>query len=102
MTDEIDAYHLDQTIDALRGPSKELIVVNNQWAAVALDKFHKDSKTIIEFEINGEKSNMILEWDSNFSKMAMKEEVDMANFGGVALAWFVMAVLQKYTIVEQS
>lgn len=32
----------------------------------------------------------------------MKEKIDMANHGGVAMAWFVMSVLQGFTYVEQS
>lgn len=37
-------YNLDQTLEILRGPTKEQIKVGNQWAAVALDKFHLGSK----------------------------------------------------------
>ena len=32
----------------------------------------------------------------------MKEDVDLANEGGVALAWFVMSVMLNYKYVEQS
>ena len=32
----------------------------------------------------------------------MKENKDLANHGGVAMAWFVMAILLDYKYVEQS
>ena len=32
----------------------------------------------------------------------MKEEIDIANHGGVALAWFVMSVLFDFGYVEQT
>ncbi len=95
-------YHLNLTSTHLAGPSHEQIVTHNQWAATAFDKFHNNSKAEIEFSIDGSPTKAILEWDSNFSKAAMKEEIDMANHGGVAMAWFVMSVLGAYTYVEQS
>ena len=95
-------YNLNATVDKLIGPTKEQIVVHNQWAATAFDKYHTDSKTVIEFSIDGTATKANLEWDSNFSKAAMKEDKDMANHGGVAMAWFVMSVLLDYAYVEQS
>lgn len=94
--------HLQLTENILKGPTKEQIITCNQWAATAFDKFHSDSKAKIEFILDDSKTDAILEWDSNFSKSAMKEKNDMANHGGVAMAWFVMSVLQNYTYVEQS
>lgn len=98
----MDTYHLDLTKIELKGPSQELIIVNNQWAAVALNKFHSGSKAEILFEIDGEEKKALLEWESGFINTAMKEEKDMANHGGVAMAWFVMSVLQGFKYVEQT
>lgn len=98
----MEQYHLDVTKLNLKGPTLEQIVTCNQWAATVFDKFHSDSKAEIEFSIDGTITKAILEWDSNFSKAAMKEKIDMANHGGVAMAWFVMSVLQEFTYVEQS
>jgi len=98
----MDKFHLDLTKIKLKGPTQEQIVTYNQWAATAFDKFHQDSNALVEFNIDGLITKTILEWDSNFSKSAMKEKIDMANHGGVAMAWFVMSVMQKYTYVEQS
>lgn len=95
-------YHLDITKTKLRGPTQEQIVTCNQWAATAFDIFHSDSKAEIEFSIDGSSLKTMLEWDSQFSKAAMKEKIDMANHGGVAMAWFVMSVLLEYGYVEQS
>lgn len=95
-------YSLDQTLRVLCGPTKEQIKVGNQWAAAALDKFHPGSNAKISFLINQIQEDAILEWDSNFSKSAMKEATEMANHGGVALAYFVMSVLSDYKYVEQS
>lgn len=98
----MERIHLDLTKNKLKGPSQEQIVTCNQWAATAFDRFHSDSNAKIAFSIDGTIINTILEWDSNFSKSAMKERIDMANHGGVAMAWFVMSVIQNYTYVEQS
>lgn len=98
----MERYSLSQTLEKLKGPTKEQIICQNQWAAVALDKFHSNSNAIIEFSIDGAEKTATLEWNSNFSKAAMKEKIDAANLGGVALAMFVMSVLQDYTYVEQS
>lgn len=95
-------YHLDTTKTKLRGPTQEQIVTCNQWAATAFDKFQSGSKAEIDFSIDGKFIKTILEWDSQFSKAAMKEKIDMANHGGVAMAWFVMSVLLEYGYVEQS
>ena len=95
-------FHLGITTEKLKGPTKEQIISHNQWAATAFDKFHSDSKALIEFDIDGVVTRTNLNWSSEFSKAAMREEIDMANHGGVAMAWFVMSVLRDYTYVEQS
>lgn len=95
-------YHLDDTTKNLQGPSKEQIIVFNQWAAVALNKFHSNSKIGFEFNINGKITKHILNWNSDFSQDAMKEKTELANFGGVSLAMFVMSVLSDYKYVNQS
>ncbi len=95
-------YSLSETVDKLKGPTREQIIVGNQWAAVALNKFHNASKANIVV-INDNKSETLeLKWDSDFSASAMVENVDMANHGGVALAFFLMSVLNDYDYVEQS
>ena len=98
----MEDFHLDQTIERLNGPTKEQILVQNCWAATALDRYHKNSKAKMEFNIHGEIITVNLNWNSNFSKSAMREDKDIANQGGVALAWFLMAVLLKYPYVEQT
>lgn len=98
----MERLHLDLTKNKLKGPTQEQIVTCNQWAATAFDIFHPNSNTEIEFSIDGKKIRTILEWDSKFSKSTMKEKNDMANHGGVAMAWFVMSVLQNYNYVEQT
>lgn len=98
----MDQYNLDLTKTILKGPTQEQIISCNQWAATAFDRFHSDSRAVIEFIVDGRITKSILEWDSEFSKAAMKEKIDMANHGGVAMAWFVMSVLQGFTYVEQS
>jgi hypothetical protein len=95
-------YHLDLTKNKLAGPTIAQIESCNQWAATALDKFHNNSEAEMEYEIDGNSAKSKLAWNSNFSKVAMKEEKDMANFGGVALAWFIMSVLLDYKYVEQT
>lgn len=95
-------YHLDLTKTKLRGPTIEQIIVNNQWAATALDRFHNDSKAEITFHIEGIITTAMMTWDSKFSKAGLREDKDMANHGGVALAFFVMSVLKDYCYVEQS
>jgi hypothetical protein len=95
-------YHLDMTLNALTGPTQEQIVVQNQWAATALDCYHSNSKVLIELDIDGSATVANLEWDSNISKATMKEKTDMAHFGGIALAWFVMSVLSDFHYVEQT
>ena len=99
---DIKAFKLNQTLEKLTGPTKEQIIVNNQWAAVAFDKFHKGSKAIFKFSADSVLQEAIVEWDSSFSKSAMKEKIDMANHGGVAMAMFVMSVLLDYAYLEQS
>ena len=95
-------YELDQTLNYLSGCSVEQFTVYNQYAAVALDKFHKGSKAQINFNLDNTDSNAILEWNSKFPKGGMKEDTEIANFGGVALAFFVMSVLSGYGYVEQT
>lgn len=98
----MEEYHLDLTRQKLNGPTIEQIVTHNQWAASAFDKYHTDSKAVIEFDIEGTVTKANLNWSSAFSKAAMREEIDMANHGGVAMAWFVMSILLDYSYVEQS
>ena len=95
-------HHLNDTLNILKGPTTAQLTVNNQWAAVAFDKFHSNSKASIDFVIDGKAEKIEIEWDSNFSKAAMKEEIYMSYHGGEALAMFVMAVLCGYSYVEQS
>lgn len=95
-------YNLDETLTKLSGPTKELIKVCNQWAAVALDRFHNNSQTKIKFHLDKIEEEAIIRWDSNFSKAAMKEDVDIANHGGVAMAFFLMSVLSNYKYAEQT
>ncbi|MBW8331639.1 MAG: hypothetical protein K0M40_06455 [Prolixibacteraceae bacterium] len=98
----METYNLNQTIEKLKGPTKEQIAFYNQSAAVALDKYHVDSSTVFNFLIDGNNRPALLKWDSNFSKVAIKEKKDIANFGGVSLAMFVMSVLLDYKYVEQT
>lgn len=98
----MEELNLSQTIYKLKGPSREHLIVHNQWAAVGLDKFHENSTAEFEFIIDGESLKYKLTWDSDFSKATMKEDVDIANHGAVAMAWFVMAVLLDYNYVEQT
>lgn len=95
-------HHLNETLAILKGPTQAQITVNNQWAAVALDKFHKKSNSIVNLIIDGSKQVIDLSWDSGFSKVAMKEETYMAYHGGESMAFFVMSVLCGYKYVEQT
>ena len=95
-------YHLDITKNNLSGPTIAQIETHNQWAATALDLFHANSEADFEFEIDKAVTKIKLLWNSAFSKAAMKEEKDMANHGGVALAWFTMSTLLAYKYVEQT
>ncbi|MCK9422214.1 MAG: hypothetical protein M0Q38_06425 [Bacteroidales bacterium] len=98
----MESFHLNATQSRLKGPTTDQIIVHNQWAATALDIFHNDSIAVIELDIGGTVIIANLSWDSDFSKAAMKEQKDMANHGGVAMAWFVMSVLQNFEYVEQT
>jgi len=98
----MESYNLNQTIEKLKGPTREQLVCQNQWAAVALDRFHTNSNAEIEFLIDGVVKTANLNWDSNFSKAAMKEMTEAANQGGVAMAMFVMSILEDFKYVEQS
>lgn len=95
-------YHLNQTCDFLKGPTKEHILVQNQWAASALNQFHPNSKVVFEFNVDSNIEKSLLYWDSNFSTSVMNETVDIANNAGVAIAWFVMSVILDFKYVEQS
>jgi len=95
-------YHLNDTLTTLKGPTQAQIIVNNQWAAVALNKFHLDSNVKFNITIDGIDDTFELRWDSDFSKAAMIEEIYMAYHGGEALAMFVMSVLCGFTYLEQS
>ncbi len=94
--------HLNDTLVILKGPTHAQITVNNQWAAVALDRFHKGSNSKIDVSIDGSNEIIELGWDSNFSTAAMKEEIYMAYHGGESIAMFVMSVLCGFKYVEQS
>jgi hypothetical protein len=96
------SHHLDETLPALNGPTQAQITHNNQWAAVALDRFHANSNTILHFEVDGLAGQIDLKWDSSFSKAAMKEEVYMAFHGGEGLAMFIMSVICGYSHAGQS
>ena len=98
----MEEHHLNLIKAKLSGPTQEQIISCNQWAATAFDRYHRESKAVIEFNVDGIATKANLAWDSNFSKAAMKEDKDMANHGGVAMAWFVMSVLLDYGYVEQS
>ena len=98
----MNSHHLDETLNALKGPTEAQITVNNQWAAVALDMFHSSSNTILQFEVDGNSGQIDLKWNSEFSKAAMKEEVYMAFHGGEALAMFIMSVICGYGHAGQS
>ncbi len=98
----MEEYNLNQTVEKLRGPSKEHLIVHNQWAAIGLDKFHQNSTAEIELNLEGIIKKARLNWNSKFPKSTMKEEIDIANHGGVALAWFVMSVLLDFDYVEQT
>jgi len=98
----MEEFNLNQTIEFLSGPPREQIIVQNYWAATALDRFQNNSRAEIEFQLDGKIQKAILNWDSSFSKSAMKEAKDIANQGGVAFAWFVMSVLLNYRYVEQT
>lgn len=95
-------YHLNDVIGKIQGPTKEQIIVFNQWAAVALNNYHTNSNTEFEFLLDGKQTKVILQWDSNFSQDAMKERKNIAEFGGVSLAIFVMSVLSDYKYLHQS
>jgi hypothetical protein len=98
----MEEFNLNQIIGKLKGPSREHLIVHNQWAAVGLDRYHRNSSAEMNFSIEGVLKKIKLSWDSNFSKTSMKEDVDVANHGAVCLAWFVMSVLLNYSYVEQT
>lgn len=94
--------HLNETVVRLQGPTREQILVGNQWAAVALGRFHTGGTVIFEFELDGISRSTKVVWDTGFSTAAMRETKDMANHGAVALAMFVMAVLLDFPYAAQS
>ena len=94
--------HLNETIDKLKGPTREQIIVGNQWAVTALERYHKEGMAKFEFEIDGICHSSKITWDSAYSRAAMQERVDMANHGAVAMAMFLMSVFLDYTYVEQT
>jgi hypothetical protein len=98
----MEKYHLDFVKEKLSGPTKAQISFHNQWAITGLDRYHTNSEAECLFDIDGQTSAVKLSWDSNFSKATMKEDKDIANHGGVAMAWFVMSILLDYSYVEQS
>lgn len=49
----MEEYNLNQTIENLSGPPKEHITVHNYWAATGFDRYHENSKAIMEFVIEG-------------------------------------------------
>lgn len=96
------SHNLEETVQKLKGPSREQIIVGNQWAAIALDKFHSDSRAKVKVQNETVEDEIMLTWDSDFPSAAMKENIDMANHGGVAIAFFLMCSLSNYSYVEQS
>lgn len=94
--------NLEQTVKRLKGPSHEQIMTCNQWAIVALERYHSNGMVPFEFEVDGVRYSSKIKWNGDFSRAAMREKVDMANHGGVALAMFVMSVLLDYRYVEQT
>lgn len=48
----MNQYHLDISKNQLAGPTLAQIETCNQWAATALDKYHKNSEAEIIFEID--------------------------------------------------
>lgn len=96
------SYHLNQTVSSLSGASKEQIIVFNQWAAVALNKYHANSSTEMLFNVNKEKFLATLFWESNFVSDAMIERRKMAEEGGVSMAFFIMSVILDFKHVMQT
>lgn len=93
---------LEHTVKKLKGPSQEQIITCNQWAIVALERYHSNEMVAFEFEVDGVRYSSKVTWNGKFSRAGMREKVDMANHGGVALAMFVMSVLLNYSYVEQT
>jgi hypothetical protein len=94
--------HLNETLSLLDGPTREQIIVCNQWAAVAFNLFHSGSAVSLILDSDGTVGRIDLEWDSAFSTSAMRERKKMAEEGGVALAFFVMSVLAGYRYLIQT
>ncbi|WP_129022075.1 hypothetical protein [Edaphocola flava] len=97
-----ERYHLDDVISIIQGPPEEQVKLQNYWASVGLSRYHDYSNAIFNFTIDGISKDVILFWNSKFNNSTLKEDKDIANHGGVALSWFVMAKLLDYKYVEQS
>ncbi|MEP7268493.1 MAG: hypothetical protein ABI844_12770 [Saprospiraceae bacterium] len=98
----MNEYLLSDTLKHLTGPSKEQIIVNNQWASVAFGKYHANNIVKIKLLVNEGNEHFQLKLESSFSKAAMKEEKYMAFHGAESLAWFLMSVLNGYKYLSQS
>jgi hypothetical protein len=96
------SYHLDDTIKLLKGPSPEQMIVFNQMAATALDNFHNGSKTTFHLTVDSNELDVVLSWNSNFSKAAMREKKKIAEEGAISLAFFIMSVILDYRWVMQT
>ena len=94
--------HLNEVLDKLKGPTREQLIVGNQWAVSALERYHHEGLAKFEFVVDGIRHTSKISWDSSFSRAAMQERIDMAHHGGVALAMFLMAVHLDYGYVEQT
>lgn len=99
---ETSEHHLREILDKIKGLTEAQLTYYNQWAAVALDRYHMNSNAKYIFNIDGNGIQCPLSWDSDFSKEGMKEKTDMAHFGGISLAFFVMCVLLDFSHVQQS
>ena len=98
----LESYHLDDTLNCLQGPTKEQMKVWNQWAATALNIYHENSNSPIEFVLDDAVYKCKIHWDSDFPNAAMKERKELASQGGISLACFKMSVLLKFEYVIQT
>lgn len=96
------SYHLNDTFNFLTGPTKNQMIVWNEWAATALNLYHQNSESNIELILSGIEYNCLLKWDSTFSSSAMKERTELASQGGISLACFIMSVLLDFKYVIQT
>jgi hypothetical protein len=95
-------HHLDETVKELKGPSREQLIVWNQWAAVALNKFFQNSSAHFYFVTDGKQISITLNWNSNFPQDAMREKKNIAENGGISLALFIMSVIFDYRYLHQT